>query len=64
MFLQNRWVTIDEVAYQLPISHGSAFEIIRNRLACLFTIGPKATRRIAQRGMFGYVQMTFRSQWC
>jgi len=33
IILQNRWVTIDEVAHQLHISHGSAYEIIHNRLA-------------------------------
>jgi len=31
--LQNRGVTIDEVAHQLPISHGTAYETINNRLA-------------------------------
>jgi hypothetical protein len=31
--LQNRRVTVNEVAHQLQISHGSAYEIIRNRLA-------------------------------
>jgi hypothetical protein len=30
--LQNRRVAIDEVAHQLQISHGSAYEIIHNRL--------------------------------
>jgi len=64
MILQNRRVTIDEVAHQLPISHGSSYDIIHNRLACLCMIGPEASHRIAQRGMFGYVQMAFRSQWC
>ena len=34
MILQNRWVTIDEVAHQLQISHGAAYEIIHNRLTC------------------------------
>jgi len=33
MILQNRWVAIDEVAHQLQISHGSAYEIFHNRLA-------------------------------
>jgi transposase len=33
MILQNRWVTIDEVAHKLQISRGSAYEIIHNRLA-------------------------------
>jgi hypothetical protein len=33
MILQNRRVAIDEVAHQLQISHGSAYEIIHNRLA-------------------------------
>jgi hypothetical protein len=33
MILQNRWVTFDEVAHQLQISHGAAYEIIHNRLA-------------------------------
>jgi ribosomal protein S25 len=30
---QNRWVTVNEVAHQLQISHGAAYEIIQNRLA-------------------------------
>jgi ribosomal protein S25 len=33
MILQNRWVTIYEVAHQLQISLGSAYEIIHNMLA-------------------------------
>jgi hypothetical protein len=33
MILQNRRVTVDEVAYQLQIICGSAYEIIHNRLA-------------------------------
>ena len=33
MILQNRWVIIDEVAHQQQINHGSAYEIIHNRLA-------------------------------
>ena len=33
MILQNRHVTTDEVAHQLQISHGSAYEISHNRLA-------------------------------
>jgi hypothetical protein len=33
MILQNRQVTVDEVAHQLQIIHGSAYEIIHNRLA-------------------------------
>jgi hypothetical protein len=33
IILQNRRVTIDEVAHKLQISHGSAYEIIHNRLA-------------------------------
>jgi hypothetical protein len=33
MILQNRRVTADEVAHQLQIIHGSAYEIIQNRLA-------------------------------
>ena len=33
VILQNRWVTTDEVAHQLQIGHGAAYEIIRNRLA-------------------------------
>jgi predicted transcriptional regulator len=32
MILQNRWVTVDEVAHQLQIIRGSAYEIIHNRL--------------------------------
>ena len=32
MILQNRQVTSDEAAYQLQISHGSAYENIHNRL--------------------------------
>jgi transposase len=32
MILQNRRVTIDEVAHELQISHGSVYEIIHNRL--------------------------------
>jgi hypothetical protein len=32
MILQNRQVTIVEVAHQLQISHGSVYEIIRNSL--------------------------------
>jgi hypothetical protein len=32
IILQNRLVAIDEVAHQLQISHGSAYEIIHNRL--------------------------------
>jgi len=31
--LQNRRVTVNEVAHQLQISHGSVYEIIHNRLA-------------------------------
>jgi hypothetical protein len=31
--LQNGWVTIDEVALQLPINYGSTYETIHNRLA-------------------------------
>jgi hypothetical protein len=33
MMLQNRQVTVKEVAHQLQISHGSTYEIIHNRLA-------------------------------
>jgi transposase len=33
MFLQNRRVTVDEVAHQLQIICGSVYEIIHNRLA-------------------------------
>ena len=33
MILQNRRVSIDEVAHQLQIRHVSAYEIIKNRLA-------------------------------
>jgi hypothetical protein len=33
VILQNRWVTADEVAHQLQIICGSAYEIIHNRLA-------------------------------
>jgi hypothetical protein len=33
MILQNRRVTADEVAHQLKIIRGSAYEIIHNRLA-------------------------------
>jgi hypothetical protein len=33
MMLQNRRVTVNEVAHQLQISHGSVYEIIHNRLA-------------------------------
>ena len=33
VILQNRWLTIHEVAHQLQISHGAAYEIIHNRLA-------------------------------
>jgi hypothetical protein len=33
MTLQYRWVTVNEVAHQLQISHGSAYEIIHNSLA-------------------------------
>jgi len=33
MILQNRRVTVDEVAHQLQIICGSAYEIIHNRLA-------------------------------
>jgi len=33
MILQNRWVTVDEVAHQLQHSHGAAYEIIQNSLA-------------------------------
>jgi predicted transcriptional regulator len=32
MILQNRWVTVDEVAHKLQISRGSAYEIIHNKL--------------------------------
>ena len=32
MVLLDRWLTIDEVANRLQISHGSAYEIIHNRL--------------------------------
>ena len=31
MVLLDRWLTIDEVANRLQISHGSAYEIIHNR---------------------------------
>jgi hypothetical protein len=33
MILQNRWVKVDEVAHQLQIIRGSAYEITQNRLA-------------------------------
>jgi hypothetical protein len=33
MILQNRRVAFDEVAHQLQIIRGSAYEIIHNRLA-------------------------------
>jgi predicted transcriptional regulator len=33
MILQNRWVTVDEVAQNLQIIRGSAYKIIHNRLA-------------------------------
>jgi hypothetical protein len=33
MILQNRRVTVDEVARQLQLSHGAAYEITQNRLA-------------------------------
>jgi len=33
MILQNRQVTVDEVAHQVQISRGSAYESINNRLA-------------------------------
>jgi hypothetical protein len=33
MILQNRQVTVDEVAHQLQMIRGSAYEIIHNRLA-------------------------------
>jgi transposase len=33
MILQNRQVTVDEVAHQLKISRGSAYESIHNRHA-------------------------------
>jgi transposase len=33
MILQNRQVTVDEVAHQLQISRGSAYESIHNRHA-------------------------------
>jgi len=33
MILQNRWLTTDKVAHQPQIFHGSAYEIIHNRLA-------------------------------
>jgi hypothetical protein len=33
MILQNRRVTVDEVAHQPQIIRGSAYEIIHNRLA-------------------------------
>jgi hypothetical protein len=33
MILQNRRVAVDEVAHQLQIIRGSAYEIIHNRLA-------------------------------
>ena len=33
MIQHNRWVTIDEVAHQLQISHCAAYAIIHNRLA-------------------------------
>ena len=33
MILQNRWVTADEVAHQMQIICGSAYEIIHKRLA-------------------------------
>jgi len=32
LILQNRWVTIDEVAHQLQISYGVAYEVMHNRL--------------------------------
>jgi hypothetical protein len=37
MIMQNRWVTVDEMAHQLQIIRGSAYEIIHNRLACPHT---------------------------
>jgi hypothetical protein len=33
MILQNRRVTVDELAHQLQIIRGSSYEIIHNRLA-------------------------------
>ena len=39
MIVQNRWVTIDEVAHQLQISHGAACEIIHNSFPSMK--GPK-----------------------
>jgi hypothetical protein len=33
MILQNRWVIIEEVAHQLQVSRGSAYEIVHGRLA-------------------------------
>jgi hypothetical protein len=32
MILLNKWVTVDKGANQVEISHGSAYEIIHNRL--------------------------------
>jgi transposase len=66
MILQNRQVTTDEVAHQLQISHGSAYEISHNRLAfhkvCMMS--RKATHRIAPRQTFGHLQTTFGLLWC
>ena len=66
MILQNRQVTIVEVAHQLQISHGSAYEIIHKSYCplSLFIMGPKAILRITQREMFGYLRMAFGSLWC
>ena len=38
MILQNRRVTTDEVARQLQISHGTAYEIYHNRLAFYMSV--------------------------
>jgi ribosomal protein L32 len=66
MILQNRQVTVDEVAHQLQISRGSACESIHNWHAfhkvCM--MGPKATHRISQRETFGHLQKAFGLLWC
>jgi len=57
---------IDEVAHQLEINHGSAYEIIHNRLAfhnvCAMDL--RRTHKISQRETFEHLQRAFGSLEC
>ena len=65
MVLLDRRVTIDEVAHVLQISHGSAYEMMHNKLRFikLCKMGPKTTHGGAETNARGHVPKTFGSLW-